>query len=145
MTPAHGGPESHSSVAAKKSFFCVANFCLSAAVGLCALTAIIRLFRGQKQIGNFFVDMWRVVVYIFLRVAFVISLVFFAVMLVMFVGTIVWAIYFDTLKPNPGLTAHPTARSYEIASATASGGKLPISLPDEVISFPNARSTRAPE
>jgi potassium-transporting ATPase potassium-binding subunit len=215
-------------------FFCIANFFLSASVGLCALTAIIRLFRGEKKIGNFFVDMWRVVVYIFLPVAFVISLVFvqqgmpmtyrssyqvstlepaamgttdggqpkqqtivvgplaafvpqkmlgtngggfygmnsahpfenptavtnfvttfammifpfclvlmygrmlgrfrhslviFSVMLVMFVGTIVWAIYYDTLKPNPGLTAHPIARSYEIASASAHGGKLPVSLP----------------
>src|SRR5579883_1675475 len=57
-------------------FFCIPNFFLSAAVGLCALTAIIRLFRGQKQIGNYFVDMWRVIVYIFLPVAFVLSLVF---------------------------------------------------------------------
>jgi K+-transporting ATPase ATPase A chain len=215
-------------------FFCLPNFFLSASVGLCALTAIIRLFRGQKKIGNFFVDMWRVAVYIFLPVAFVISLMFlqqgmpmtyrssyqvttlepaamgttdagqpkqqtivvgplavfvpqkmlgtngggfygmnsahpfenptalanfvttfammifpfclvlmygrmlerfrhslviFGVMLLMFVGTIVWAIYFDTLKPNPGLTAHPSARSYEIAAASAPGGKLPVSLP----------------
>jgi hypothetical protein len=56
--------------------FCIPNFFLSAAVGLCALTAIIQLFRGQKKIGNFFVDMWRVVVYIFLPVAFLLSLVF---------------------------------------------------------------------
>ena len=215
-------------------FFCIPNFFLSAAVGLCALTAIIRLFRGQKQIGNYFLDMWRVVVYIFLPVAFVVSLIFvqqgmpmtyrsayhlntlepaamgttangqpnqqtivvgplaafvpqkmlgtngggfygmnsahpmenptavtnfvttfsmmifpfclvlmygrmlgrfrhslviFGVMLVLFVGTIVWAIRFDTLKPNPGLTAHPTARTYEIASANAPGGKLPVVLP----------------
>jgi K+-transporting ATPase A subunit len=57
-------------------FFCIPNFFLSAAMGLCALTAIIRLFRGEKKIGNFFVDMWRVVVYIFLPVAFLLSLVF---------------------------------------------------------------------
>jgi K+-transporting ATPase A subunit len=57
-------------------FFCIPNFFLSAAVGLCALTAIIRLFRGAKKIGSFFVDMWRVVVYIFLPVAFLLSLVF---------------------------------------------------------------------
>jgi K+-transporting ATPase ATPase A chain len=215
-------------------FFCIPNFFLSAAVGLCALTAIIRLFRGQKNIGNFFVDMWRVVMYIFLPVAFAVSLVFveqgmpmtyrssyqvstlepaamgttdsgqpkqqtivvgplaafvpqkmlgtngggfygmnsahpmenptaltnflttfammifpyclvlmygrmlgrfrhalviFSVMLLMFVGGIVWAIYYDTLKPNPGLVAHPIARSYEIASNTVPGGKLPINLP----------------
>ena len=215
-------------------FFCIPNLFLSAAVGLCALTAIIRLFRGEKKIGNFFVDMWRVVIYIFLPMAFVVSLVFvqqgmpmtyrslnqvstlepgamgtmdngqpkqqtivvgpvaafipqkmlgtngggfygmnsahplenptaltnfittyammifpfclvlmygrmlgrfrhslviFSVMLVMFVGGIAWAIYYDTLKPNPGLIAHPTARSYEISSASAPSGKLPVNLP----------------
>ena len=38
--------------------------------------------------------------------------VIFAVMLVLSVTTIAWAISYDTLKPNPGLTAHPalTAR-----------------------------------
>ena len=51
-------------------------FFLSASVGLCALTAIIRAFRSDSNLGNFFVDMWRVVVYMFLPAAFVISLVF---------------------------------------------------------------------
>jgi K+-transporting ATPase ATPase A chain len=215
-------------------FFCIPNFFLSAAVGLCALTAIIRLFLGRRKIGNFFVDMWRVVVYIFLPVAFIVSLIFlqqgmpmtyrssyqvttlepaamgatetgqpkqqtivvgplasfvpqkmlgtngggfygmnsahpfenptevtnffttfsmmifpfclvlmygrmlgrfrhslviFSVMLLMFTGTIAWAIHYDTLKPNPGLTAHPTARHYEISGASAAGGKLPVTLP----------------
>jgi K+-transporting ATPase ATPase A chain len=50
-------------------------------------------------------------------------------MLVMFVGTVVWAIYFDTLKPNPGLTAHPVAQSFQIASASAPGGKQTVTLP----------------
>lgn len=212
-------------------FFCIPNFFLSAAVGMCALTAIIRLFRGQKLIGNFFVDMWRTVMYIFLPVAFVIALIFvqqgmpmtyrsfyqvttlepaamgltdigrpkqqtivvgplaafvpqkmlgtngggfygmnsahpfenptavtnflttfammifpyclvlmygrmlgrfrhslviFSVMLFMFVSGIAWAIYFDTVKPNPGLIAHPIARTYEIAAV---GRKIPVTLP----------------
>jgi K+-transporting ATPase ATPase A chain len=215
-------------------FFCVAMFFLSAAVGLCALAAIIRALRSDPSLGNFFVDMWRVVVYMFLPSAFVISLVFlaqgmpmtyqstyqvntlepasmgttdsgqpkqqtivvgplaafvpmkmmgtngggfygmnsahpfenpsaganffttfcmmlfpmalvfmygrmlkrlrhsvviFSVMLLLFVGTIVWAIYFDTMKPNPGLTAHPQSRTFTIASAGAPGGKRVITLP----------------
>ena len=57
-------------------FFCVANFFLSAAVGLCALTAIIRALRGDSHLGNYFIDMWRVVMYFFIPAAFVISLVF---------------------------------------------------------------------
>ena len=56
--------------------FCIANFFLSAAVGLCALAAIIRALRGDLALGNFFVDMWRVVVYMFLPAAFLISLMF---------------------------------------------------------------------
>ncbi len=215
-------------------FFCIPNFFLSAAVGMCALTAIIRLFRGQEKIGNYFVDMWRVVVYIFLPAALILALLFveqgmpmtyrsfyqvitlepgamgtaadgqpkpqtivvgplaafvpqkmlgtngggfygmnsahpfenptavtnffttfgmmifpfslvlmygrmlgrfrhslviFSVMLILFVGTVVWAIDFDTLKPNPGLTAHPTDRTYVIASASEPGGKLTVNLP----------------
>jgi K+-transporting ATPase ATPase A chain len=215
-------------------FFCIANFFLSAAVGLCALAAIIRAFRSEPHLGNFFLDMWRVVVYMFLPAAFVISMVFltlgmpmtyqnsyqvhtleptamgtatdgtpnqqtivigplaafvpmkmmgtngggffgmnsahpfenpnagtnffetfcmmlfpmalvlmygrmlgrvkhaiviFSVMLLLFTGTVVWAICFDTLKPNPGLTAHPGPRNFEVPSATAPGGKQLISLP----------------
>src|SRR5262249_5782603 len=47
-------------------FFVIANMFLSASVGFCALTAMIRLFRAQKTIGNYFVDMWRVLIYLFL-------------------------------------------------------------------------------
>ena len=36
------------------------NMFFSASVGFCALTAIIRAFRGETTVGNFFVDMWRV-------------------------------------------------------------------------------------
>jgi K+-transporting ATPase ATPase A chain len=57
-------------------FFCIVNFFLSAAVGLCALAAIIRALRGDSHVGNYFLDMWRVVVYMFLPAAFVISMVF---------------------------------------------------------------------
>ena len=215
-------------------FFCIAMFFLSAAVGLCALAAIIRALRSDANVGNFFVDMWRVVAYMFLPAAFVISLVFliqgmpmtyqnayqvntleptamgtqdngqpkqqtivigplaafvpmkmmgtngggffgmnsahpfenpgagtnffetfcmmlfpmalvlmygrmlkrlrhsiviFSVMLILFVGTVVWAIYFDTMQPNPGLTAHPQSRTFTIASASAPGGKRVITLP----------------
>ncbi len=215
-------------------FFVIFNQFTSAAVGFCALTAIVRAFRGEKTVGNFFVDMWRVVAYTFVPVAFIIGIIFmhqgmpmtyqsayqvstlepaamgtddkgqvkqqtvvvgpvaavipikmlgtngggfygmnsahpfenptdltnfvttfammlfpfslvlmygrmlgrlghagviFSVMMLMMVGTIAWAIYFDTLKPNPGLTAHPAARTYEIPSATAPGGKRVVASP----------------
>jgi K+-transporting ATPase ATPase A chain len=55
--------------------------------------------------------------------------VIFSVMFVLMAGTIVWSIYYDTLKPNPGLTAHSTSRKFEIPSASAPGGKLPVTIP----------------
>src|SRR5246127_1303200 len=215
-------------------FFCVANYFLSASVGFCALTAIIRLFRKDASAGNYFVDMWRGLIYIFFPFAFVLSLMFlqqgtpmtfkcdyqvstlepgamgtadngqpkqqtivtgplaafvpmkmmgtngggffgmnsahpfenpsegtnffttfcmmlfpmalvfmygrmlkrlrhaiviFSVLLTLFIGTVVWAIYFDTMKPNPGLTAHPQSRTFTIPNASAAGGKQVITLP----------------
>src|SRR5208282_4201936 len=55
--------------------------------------------------------------------------VIFSVMFVMMAGTIVWAIYYDTLKPNPGLTAHPNSQTFEVPSATAPGGKRSVVIP----------------
>jgi K+-transporting ATPase ATPase A chain len=215
-------------------FFAITNFFLSASIGVCALTAIIRAVRGQPTCGNFFVDMWRVVAYLFLPIAFVLSLVFaqqgspmtfksaqqvvtleagamgaaddgtpkqqtivvgplaafvpmkqlgtngggfygmnsahpfenptvttnvlscmgmmlfpfalvlmfgrmlgrlrhggviFSVMMVFMIGTVVWTIYFDTLRPNPGLTAHAGGATYELPDPTAPDGKQTITIP----------------
>ena len=215
-------------------FFCLPMFFLSASIGFCALTAMIRAFRSDPDVGNFFLDMWRVVFYTFLPAAFLLSLLYlctgmpmtfqsaqqvttleptamgttdsgqpkqqtivvgplaafvpmkmlgtngggfygmnsthpfenpsafgnllttssmmlfpmalvfmygrmlrrqrhgaviFSVMLFLLVGTVLWTIHFDTLRANPGLTADPRARTFEIASATAPGGKRVISLP----------------
>jgi len=52
--------------------------------------------------------------------------VIFSVMMALMIGTVVWSVYFDTLKPNPGLTAHPKAQKFEF---TAQYGKQPIVLP----------------
>ena len=215
-------------------FFGLAMLFISAAVGLSALTAIIRALRGDASLGNFFVDMWRVLVYLFVPIAFVIAFVFmvrgspmtfrssvqvstlepaamgttdqgaakpqtivigpvaawesikmlgtngggfhgmnsahpfenptaltnflntlsmmlfpfalvlmygrmlgrmrhayviFSVMMVLMAGTIAWSICFDTLKPNPGLTGRAVARTFEVPSATAPGGKRVVTLP----------------
>jgi potassium-transporting ATPase potassium-binding subunit len=215
-------------------FWAIPNLFVSAAIGLCALALIIRLFRGEKQVGNYFLDMWRVVVYIFLPVAFILSVIFmqqgmpmtfqstidvqtleagamgttdkgapkpqtlvvgpvaafipqkmlgtngggfygmnsahpyenptagtnffttfgmmvfpfslvlmygrmlkkvrhavviFTVMLLLFIATIVWMIVFDTLRPNPGLTAHPHGVTYQVPSRTAPGGRQPVPVP----------------
>jgi potassium-transporting ATPase potassium-binding subunit len=215
-------------------FFIILMMFVSASVGFCALTAIIRAFRGESKVGNFFVDMWRVIVYTFVPVAFVIGLLFihqgmpmtltstyqvstleagamgtddkgqakqqtivvgpvaavipikqlgtngggffgmnsahpfenpsawtnfltcfgmmlfpfalvlmygrmlgrprhaaviFIVMMSMMVGTIFWAIDYDTLKPNPGLIAHTESKTFQIPIAGAPGGKKAFTFP----------------
>jgi K+-transporting ATPase ATPase A chain len=55
--------------------------------------------------------------------------VIFSVMLFLMAGTIVWSICFDTLQPNPGLTAHPNAQTFQIPSAKAPGGKQTVTMP----------------
>jgi K+-transporting ATPase ATPase A chain len=47
------------------------NMFVSAAVGFCALAAVIRGLRGDPHMGNFYLDMWRVVAYIFLPASLV--------------------------------------------------------------------------
>jgi potassium-transporting ATPase potassium-binding subunit len=57
-------------------FFILPNMFLSASVGFCALAAIIRAFRGEATVGNFFVDMWRVAMYIYVPVALIFGIIF---------------------------------------------------------------------
>jgi K+-transporting ATPase ATPase A chain len=52
----------------------------------------------------------------------------FGVMLVLFAGFTGWAVYWDSMYPNPALTAH-AAESYSISDASAEGGQRTISLP----------------
>ena len=54
-----------------QTFFILPNMFLSASVGFCAFSAIIRAFRGEATVGNFFVDMWRVCMYIYLPAALI--------------------------------------------------------------------------
>ena len=215
-------------------FFILTMMFLSASVGFCSLTAIIRAVRSDSHVGNFFVDMWRVVVYMFLPISLFMgvlyvqdgmpmtyqssyhvdtlepgamgktddgqakqqtivvgplaailpikqlgtngggfygangahpfenpsawsnylesvgmtlfpfslvlmfgrmlkrkrhAVVIYAVMMTMMVGMIGWAIYFNTMKPNPGLTAHSESRTYELLSASAEGGKRTVTVP----------------
>jgi K+-transporting ATPase ATPase A chain len=54
------------------------NMFVSAAVGFCALAAMTRGLRGDPHMGNFYVDMWRVVVYVFLPFSFIASILYIA-------------------------------------------------------------------
>jgi K+-transporting ATPase ATPase A chain len=44
--------------------FVIWNMFVSAAVGFCALTAMTRGLRGDPHMGNYYLDMWRVVAYV---------------------------------------------------------------------------------
>ena len=54
----------------------ISNLFLSAAIGLSALCAIIRALRSDSHLGNFFLDMWRAVMYMFVPAAFIFAFIF---------------------------------------------------------------------
>src|SRR6185369_121628 len=54
--------------------------------------------------------------------------VIYGVMLFLFLGMIAWAIGWDTLQPNPGLTERADA-SYTVNDPDAPGGKRTVSVP----------------
>jgi len=54
--------------------------------------------------------------------------VIFGVMLVLSLATVAWAIRYDTLQPNPALTAHE-GRTYSIPDATSVNGQREMAIP----------------
>jgi K+-transporting ATPase ATPase A chain len=58
--------------------FILWNMFVSASVGLCSLAAVIRGLRGDRHMGNYYLDMWRVVVYAFLPASLVFGVLFLA-------------------------------------------------------------------
>jgi K+-transporting ATPase ATPase A chain len=51
--------------------FIVWNMFVSASVGFCVLAAVTRGLRGDEQMGNFYIDAWRAVSYVFLPASLV--------------------------------------------------------------------------
>src|SRR5581483_4448570 len=49
------------------------NQFVTPAIGLAALLAITRALRGDKLLGNFYLDLWRTVVYVFLPLSVVVG------------------------------------------------------------------------
>src|SRR6478752_10374636 len=58
--------------------FIIFNMFASAAIGLCCLSAIIRALRGDANMGNYYLDMWRVIIYAFLPASLVMGVVLMA-------------------------------------------------------------------
>ncbi|HEV3257865.1 MAG TPA: potassium-transporting ATPase subunit KdpA [Gemmataceae bacterium] len=61
----HYSGEVHFSYFSQVSFV-LWNMFLSASIGFCTLVAIIRGLRGDPHMGNYYLDMWRVVMYTFM-------------------------------------------------------------------------------
>jgi len=228
----HYSGEVHLSYFSQLFFICWKQF-ITPSIGLVALIAIIRGLRGDKSMGNFYVDLWRSVVYLFLPISFIVATllivggspmtlegnakattveagamgtdekgvdkpqeiargpvaavvsikqlgtngggyfgancahpfespsdwvnvlvclslilvpvaqlvmfgrmlnnmkhaaIIFGVMLVLSAATIVWGIYYDSLQPNPALTAHPE-RKFEVSDPNSPNGKRSVDLP----------------
>jgi len=57
------------------------------------------------------------------------AVVIYGVMGVLLIGMIGWAVHWDALHPNPGITAHAADDSYSVPSATAKDGKRAVPFP----------------
>jgi K+-transporting ATPase ATPase A chain len=73
----HYSGEVHLSYFSQLFFICWKQF-VTPAIGLCALVAIIRGLRGDKHLGNFYVDLWRTVIYVFIPVALIVAVLLIA-------------------------------------------------------------------
>lgn len=71
----HYAGEVHFSVGTQ-IFFSLLTLFLSPAIGLAALVAIIRALRGDALLGNFFVDIWRGVMYVLMPAACILAVIF---------------------------------------------------------------------
>jgi K+-transporting ATPase ATPase A chain len=73
----HYAGEVHLSYFSQLFFICWKQI-LSPVIGLAALLAIIRGLRGDKHMGNFYVDLWRGVAYLFVPLCLVVAILLIA-------------------------------------------------------------------
>ena len=73
----HYSGEQHLSYFSQLFLICW-NMFVSASVGFCCLAAIIRALRSESHMGNFYLDMWRVVAYMFVPAALVMGVLLMA-------------------------------------------------------------------
>ena len=73
----HYSGEVHLSYFSQLFAICWDQF-VTPAVGLAALVAIIRGLRGDTHMGNFYLDTWRGVIYVFLPLAFILAVLLIA-------------------------------------------------------------------
>ena len=88
------------------------NMFVSASVGFCALSAVIRGLRSDAHMGNYYLDMWRAVVYIFLPSCLIMGVLLLADGVPM---TFEGAAQVDTLEPGAMVDAKGVQTKQEIA------------------------------
>ncbi len=73
----HYSGEVHLSYFSQLFFICWKQF-VTPAIGLAALLVIIRALRGDSDVGNFYVDLWRGVAYVFLPLSIIVGVLLLA-------------------------------------------------------------------
>jgi K+-transporting ATPase ATPase A chain len=73
----HYSGEVHLSYFSQIFFICWMQF-ITPSIGLAALVAMIRALRGDGHMGNFYVDLWRSVVYVFLPLSCILAVLLIA-------------------------------------------------------------------
>src|SRR5262249_4592256 len=98
------------------------NMFVSASVGFCALAAIIRGLRSDPHMGNFYLDMWRVVGYVFLPSSLIMGVVLMGVGVPM---TFHGAAEAATLEPaSQSVARGPVAAIIPIKHLGTNGGRF---------------------
>jgi K+-transporting ATPase ATPase A chain len=73
----HYSGEVHLSYFSQLFFICWMQF-ITPAIGLCALLAIIRGLRGDRHMGNYYSDLWRSVMYLFVPLSLILAVALIA-------------------------------------------------------------------
>src|SRR5262249_47416729 len=73
----HYSGEVHLSYFSQIFVICYKQF-VTPAVGLAALLAVARALRGDKALGNFYLDLWRGVVYVLLPLSLIVGILLIA-------------------------------------------------------------------
>src|SRR5579884_2488669 len=92
----HYAGEVHLSYGSQLFFVCWKQI-LSPVIGLAALLAVIRGLRGDRDMGNFFLDMWRGMVYWFVPICVVVGVILIATGVPM---TMLGSAKISTLEPG---------------------------------------------
>jgi K+-transporting ATPase ATPase A chain len=115
----HYSGEVHLSYSSQLFCICWKQF-VTPAIGLCALLAMIRGLRGDKHLGNYYVDLWRGTVYVLVPLAVIVAVLLVAGGTPM---TLEGAVQAKTLEgPDQKIARGPAAAIVAIKQLGTNGG-----------------------